>query len=76
MVKAKVYLKTGQSFDVVAKKIWCKYSTITGELTSFKYEDGLEVPIYLDVTQVVAVVQVQDDESENVSDTGKNETED
>ncbi len=65
MVKAKVYLKTGQSFDVVAKKIWCKYNTITGELTSFKYEDGLEVPIYLDVTQVVAVVQLQDVESEN-----------
>lgn len=65
MVKAKVYLKTGQSFDVVAKKIWCKYSPITGELTSFKYEDGLEVPIYLDVTQVVAVVQLQDVESEN-----------
>ena len=76
MVKAKVYLKTGQSFDVVAKKIWCKYSTLTGELTSFKYEDGLEVPIYLDVTQVVAVVQFQDDESENMGDTGKNETED
>ena len=65
MVKAKVYLKTGQSFDVVAKKIWCKYNTITGELTSFKYEDGLEVPIYLDLTQVVAVVQFQNDEGEN-----------
>lgn len=76
MVKAKVYLKTGQSFDVVAKKIWCKYNTFRGELTSFKYEDGLEVPIYLDVTQVVAVVRLQDDEGENVSDTGKNGTED
>ena len=73
MVKVKVYLKTGQCFDVVAKKIWCKYSTITGELTSFKYEGGLKVPIYLDVTQVVAVVQLQDDEGEN---TGKNGTED
>lgn len=76
MVKAKVYLKTGQCFDVVAKKIWCKYNTITGELTSFKYEDGLEVPIYLDVTQVVAVVQLQDDESKNMGDTGKNGAED
>ena len=76
MVKVKVYLKTGQCFDVVAKKIWCKYNTITGELTSFKYEDGLEFPIYLDVTQVVAVVHLQDDEGENVSDTGKNGTED
>ena len=36
MVKVKVYLKTGQCFDVVAKKIWCNYSTFTGELTSFK----------------------------------------
>ena len=76
MVKAKVYLKTGQSFDVVAKKIWCKYNTFTGELTSFKYEDGLEVPIYLDVTQVIAVVRFQDDEGENVGDTGKNGKED
>ena len=76
MVKVKVYLKTGQCFDVVAKKIWCKYNTITGELTSFKYEDGLEFPIYLDVTQVVAVVQLQDAEGENVSDTGKNGAED
>ena len=76
MVKAKVYLKNGQSFDVVAKKIWCKYNPITSELTSFKYEGGLEVPIYLNVTQVVAVVQLQDDEGENVGDTGKNETED
>lgn len=76
MVKAKVYLKTGQCFDVVAKEIVCKYSALTGELTSFEYEDGLEVPIYLDVTQVVAVVQLQDAEGENVGDTGKNETED
>ena len=76
MVKAKVYLKTGQCFDVVAKKIWCNYSTFTGELTSFKYEGGLEGPIYLDVTQVVAVVQFQDDGGENVGDTGKNGTED
>ena len=76
MVKAKVYLKTGQCFDLVAKKIWRKYNNTTGELTSFKYEDGLEVPIYLDVTQVVEAVQLQDDEGENVSDTGKNGTDD
>lgn len=63
MTKAKVYLKTGQCFDVVAKEIICKYNTLTGELTSFKYEDGVEVPIYLDVTQVIAVVQLQDDKS-------------
>lgn len=63
MVKAKVYLKSGQCFDVAAEKIVCKYNTLTGELTSFKYEGATEYPIYLDVTQVVAVVQLQDDES-------------
>lgn len=65
MTKVKIYLKSGQCFDVVAKKVECKYNTFTGELTSFKYEDGLEAPIYLDVTQVVAVVQFQNDEGEN-----------
>lgn len=63
MVKAKVYLKSGQCFDTVAEKIVCKYNTLTGELTSFKYEGAAEFPIYLDVTQVVAVVQLQDNES-------------
>ena len=76
MVKAKVYLKTGQCFDVVAEKIICKYNTLTGELTSFKCEGAVEGPLYLDLTQVVAVVQFQNDGGENVGDTGKNETED
>ena len=65
MTKAKVYLKTGQCFDVVAEKIICKYNTLTGGLTSFKCEDSVEGPLYLDVTQVVAVVQFQDDGGEN-----------
>ena len=65
MIKAKVYLKTGQCFDVTAKNIWCKYNTLTGELTSFKYEDGIEVPIYLDVAQVAAVVQLRNDGGKN-----------
>lgn len=70
MTKAKVYLKTGQCFDVVAKKIICKYNTFTGELTSFKCEDSVEGPLYLDITQVIAVVQLQDDKSGNVDDIG------
>ena len=65
MTKAKVYLKTGQCFDVVAEKIICKYNTFTGELTSFKCEDGIEGPLYLDITQVIAVVQLQDDGGKN-----------
>lgn len=65
MTKAKVYLKTGQCFDVVAEKIICKYNTLTGGLTSFKCEDSVKGPLYLDVTQVVAVVQFQDDGDKN-----------
>ena len=65
MTKAKVYLKTGQCFDVVAEEIVCEYSALTGELTSFKYEDGIEVPIYLDITQVAAVVQLRNDGGKN-----------
>lgn len=63
MVKAKVYLKSGQCFDVFAKEIVCKYDTITGGLTSFKYEGATKFPIYLDVDQVAAVVQLLDNES-------------
>lgn len=66
MVKAKVYLKSGQCFDVSAKKIVCKYDTITGGLISFKYEGATEFPIYLDVNQVAAVVQLLDNESGGV----------
>nr|DAH31969.1 MAG TPA: hypothetical protein [Caudoviricetes sp.] len=68
MVKAKVYLKSGQCFDVAAEKIVCKYNTITGGLTSFKYEGAVEFPIYLDITQVAAIVQLQDDESGGADD--------
>lgn len=58
MAKAKVYLKSGQCFDVVAEKITCRYGTITGELISFKYEDATEFPLYLALDQVAAVVQL------------------
>lgn len=68
MAKAKVYLKSGQCFDVAAEKIACKYNTITGELTSFKYEGATEFPIYLDVSQVAAVVQLLGNESGGVDD--------
>lgn len=33
MVKVKVYLKTGQCFDVVAKRIWCKKKVLKVVLT-------------------------------------------
>lgn len=41
---------------------------ITGGLTSFKYEGAVEFPIYLDVNQVAAVVQILDNESGGADD--------
>lgn len=68
MVKVKVYLKSGQCFDVAAENIVCKYDTITGGLISFKCKGAVEFPIYLDVDQVAAVVQLLDNESGGVDD--------
>ena len=59
MIKAKIYLKTGQCFDVLADRISCKYNNLTGELIAFQYSGGAQFPIYLDVNQVAAVVQLQ-----------------
>lgn len=53
-----VYLKSGQHFDIYAKEVVCKYNTITGELIGLNYQAAVEnVPLYLDVSSVEAVVQ-------------------
>lgn len=65
MTKMKVYLKSGQCFNVIAKRFSYKYDSLTGKLASFKYEDAVEAPIYLDITQVVAIVQCQGDKGGN-----------
>lgn len=64
MAKVKVYLKSGQCFDVVAEKIVCRYGTLTGELTSFRYEGATEFPLYLALDQVAAVVQLRDNSAD------------
>ena len=65
MITLRVFLKSGQSFDVRAEKGVCKYNSITGELNSFKYEGAVAgIPIYLDIGQVEAIVQVHKDDSE------------
>ena len=59
MHTARVYLKSGKYFDIEADIIRCKHSTITGELVSLSYEGATTgIPLYLDVNQVEAVVQV------------------
>lgn len=65
MITLRVFLKSGQSFDIRVEKGVCKYNRITGELSSFEYENAVAgIPIYLDIGQVEAIVQVHKDDSE------------
>lgn len=72
MIVVRVYLKSGQHFDVCAEDVECKYNGLTGELTSFSYSGAVSgIPVYLDVGKVEAVVQLKacgggDDASEEV----------
>ena len=62
MTVVRVYLKSGQYFDICAEDVKCKYNGLTGELTSLKYTDAVRgAPIYLDITKVEAVVQLNAD---------------
>lgn len=72
MIVVRVYLKSGQHFDVCAEDVKCHYNGLTGDLTSFSYTGAVSgIPIYLDISEVEAVVQLKacgggDDESEEV----------
>lgn len=60
MIVVRVYLKSGQHFDVRAENVKCKYNGLTGELTSFNYTGAVSgIPVYLDVGKVEAVVQLK-----------------
>ena len=60
MTVVRVYLKSGQHFDVCAEGVKCKYNCSTGELTSFSYTGAVSgIPIYLDIGEVEAVVQLK-----------------
>lgn len=60
MIVVRVYLKSGQHFDVCAENVKCKYNGLTGELTSFNYTGAVSgIPIYLDIGEVEAVVQLK-----------------
>lgn len=72
MTVVRVYLKSGQHFDVCAEDVECKYNRLAGELTSFSYAGAVSgIPVYLNIGEVEAVVQLKacgggDDESEEV----------
>ena len=60
MIVVRVYLKSGQRFDVCAEDVKCGYNRLTGELTSFNYTDAVSgIPVYLDIGRVEAVVQLK-----------------
>lgn len=59
MTVVRVYLESGQHFDVRAESVKCRYNGLTGELTSFNYTGASAgIPIYLNIEKVEAVVQL------------------
>lgn len=65
MITLRVFLKSGQSFDIHTESGVCKYNSITGELSSLACEGTVAgIPIYLDLEQVEAIVQLHKDDSE------------
>lgn len=65
MITLRVFLKSGQSFDLRAESGSCRYNNITGDLVSFEYKGAVAgIPIYLNPGQVEAIVQVHKDDSE------------
>lgn len=60
MTVVRVYLKSGQHFDVYAEDVECKYNGLKGELTSFSYTGAVSgIPVYLNIREVEAVVQLK-----------------
>ena len=60
MIVVRVYLKSGQHFDVCAEDVECKYSRLTGEFIFFSYAGAVSgIPVYLNVGEVEAVVQLK-----------------
>lgn len=58
MIKVRVILKCGNEFVIECEKVTVRYSTATGELTSFIYDGCTKnIPLYLNMSQVAAVVQ-------------------
>lgn len=56
--KIRVILKSGNEFVVECKKVSVSYSTVTGTMTKFAYEGCKKNnPLYLDISQVAAVLQ-------------------
>lgn len=56
--KFKIVLKNGYSFDMECEVVKVTYSTLTGEISNLKYEGCVHnAPIYLDVSEIVAVIQ-------------------
>lgn len=54
----RIILKSGKEFVVVCDKFTCKYSCVTGGLTSCKCEGATQnIPLYLDMGQIAAILQ-------------------
>lgn len=60
MTTVRVFLHSGATFDLVADRIDATFKP-TGELTKLSWDNlrGSNAPIYLDLGQVAAVVQLR-----------------
>lgn len=59
MCTFRIFLKSGQYFDVVADKISCVRNKVTGEFLGLSYEGCIAgIPLYIDCASVEAVVQL------------------
>lgn len=62
MSKFIIVLKNGFSFDMDCENVIVTYSTLTCEASKINYEGCTHnIPIYLDVTQLAAVIQEEID---------------
>lgn len=69
MYTFRIFLKSGQYFDVIADKISCIRNKVTGEFLGLSYTGCIAgIPLYLDCTSIEAVVQL------NLADIEENNT--
>lgn len=59
MYTFRIFLKSGQYFDVIADKISCIRNKVTGEFLGLSYEGCIAgIPLYVDCASVAAMVQL------------------
>lgn len=56
-----IYLKSGASFTIRCKEFKIIYSSITGEAIAYEYKGAINIPIYININDISAVIQKEVD---------------